>query len=600
MKKILFYILFVTLYLFPQEFKYAWLTDVHIGNPTGSNDLISVVSHIDSRNDLKFVIVTGDIAERGRNYQLDSAKIILDKLNIPYYIIPGNHDSKWSESGTTHFPAIFKDNKFAFQYNNTLQIGINSGVLWRGGGGHFTPEDISWVEEQILKAPKNIEISFYAHHPLDGDVDNGYKILNILSKYNVKSIMVGHGHSNHILNFNGIPAAMSRSTLSNKALWGYSVVNNCKDSIAIYEYNPKDNDKYLYSIHKNNLNVSKTDSTDLITYHSTLLGKIDLGKTINSNIVYNGSNLYTVSFDGSVYCFDTKAKIKWTYKSNDNYLSAPTALNGLLVVGSINDSILVFDSKNGKITNKSVASGPITSRLTTIKLSKNSYGLITGDSYGKLTCFNLSNLTPIWANESAKGMIETRPLFYNNTLTYGSWDGFLYNVEAKDGKTNWKWTEKNNIYYAPAGSIPCTDGKAVYVMQPDKFVYKIDLASGKTIWKSDKGNGWESIGISKDKKKIFARGTEGKFYILSAADGSLIKEFDLKYGLDITPTEIVEDGGKIVFGAKNGTVFEIDKDYNFRPVLFMGNSRINNVVRIKGNIYSAINMDGRIVIFEIK
>jgi outer membrane protein assembly factor BamB len=600
MKKILFYLLFAAIYLFPQEYKYGWLSDVHIGNPTGANDLKSAVSQINSRNDLKFVVVTGDIAERGRNYQLDSAKLILDQLHIPYYIIPGNHDTKWSESGTTHFAKIFKDNKFVFQYNNTLHIGICSGVLLRGGGGHFTPEDINWVDEQLAKAPKNIEVFFYAHHPLDGDVDNGYKMINILKKYNIKGIFVGHGHVNHLLNFSGIPSVMGRSSLNNKGLWGYSVVSNTKDSIAFYTYNPKESDKYLYSIAKKELSIKNTDSTDLVLYNAVLIGKTDLNTTVNSYIVSDGSNLYTNTYDGTIYSFNNKSKINWSYKSSDKYVSTPVCVDGKLTTGSLSDSLLVFNAKNGKIINKIVTGSPITSKLAAIKLSGTKYGIILGDSYGKLSCYNLSNLTPVWKNDTAKGMIETHPLFYNNTLTYSTWDGFLYNINAGTGATNWKWTENNSIYYAPAGSIPCTDGKAVFVMQPDKFVYKIDIKSGKTIWKSDKGQGWESIGISNDKKKIFARGTAGKFYILSAKDGSLIKEFDMKYGLDITPTEIVEENGKVVFGAKNGTIFEIDKNNNFRPVLFMGVSRINNVVRLKNDTYGAVNMDGRVVIFKIK
>ena len=600
MKKILFFLLFAAIYLFPQEYKYGWLSDVHIGNPTGANDLKNVVSQINSRNDLKFVIITGDIAERGRNYQLDSAKLILDQLNIPYYIIPGNHDTKWSESGATHFAKIFKDNKFVFQYNNTLHIGINSGVLLRGGGGHFTPEDITWVDEQLSKAPKNMEVFFYAHHPLDGDVDNGYKMINVLKKYNIKSIFVGHGHVNHLLNFSGIPSAMGRSSLNNKGLWGYSVVSNTKDSIAFYTYNPKDSDKYLYSIAKKELSIKNTDSTDLILYNAVLIGKTDMNTTVNSYIVSDGSNLFTNTYDGTIYSFNNKAKINWSYRSNDKYVSTPVCIDGKLAAGSLSDSLFVFNTRNGKIINKATTSSPITSKLSAIKISKNRYNILFGDSYGKLNCYSLSDLSPVWKNETAKGMIETRPLFHNNTLTYGTWDGFLYNINASNGNTNWKWTESNSIYYAPAGSIPCTDGKAVFVMQPDKFVYKIDIKTGKTIWKSDKGQGWESIGISNDKKKIFARGTAGKFYILSAKDGSLIKEFDMKYGLDITPTEIVEENGKVVFGAKNGTIFEIDKYNNFRPILFMGVSRINNVVRLINDTYCAINMDGRVVVFKIK
>jgi len=44
-------------------------------------------------------VITGDITELGTNAQLKLAKQILDSLSIPWYIIPGNHDAGWSESG---------------------------------------------------------------------------------------------------------------------------------------------------------------------------------------------------------------------------------------------------------------------------------------------------------------------------------------------------------------------------------------------------------------------------------------------------------------------------------------------------------------------
>lgn len=222
--------------IFAQDYKFAWLTDTHIGSPTGTKNLKEVINSINRLNDLKFVIVTGDITEKGRNEELDSAKIILDMLNIPYFIIPGNHDTKWSESGCIKFNELWQDNKFLTEQNGIIHIGVNSGITWRGGGGHISQQDLNWLKDTLKSIGISKEILFFVHHPLMAETDNWFEVTNILRNYNIKAIFNGHGHSNTSGNFAGIPAFMSRSTLEKGRLSsGYSIVENRTDSLLITE-----------------------------------------------------------------------------------------------------------------------------------------------------------------------------------------------------------------------------------------------------------------------------------------------------------------------------------------------------------------------------
>ena len=122
LKLFLFYILFLTTTSFSQTINFAWLTDLHIGATTSETDLAAVVNDINLKQQFEFVIISGDITEKGRNSELIKTKEILDRLKIPYYIVPGNHDSKWSESGTTKFSELWNDDKFVFEKNNFMLI----------------------------------------------------------------------------------------------------------------------------------------------------------------------------------------------------------------------------------------------------------------------------------------------------------------------------------------------------------------------------------------------------------------------------------------------------------------------------------------------
>ncbi|NTV81707.1 MAG: hypothetical protein HGA24_09840, partial [Candidatus Aminicenantes bacterium] len=78
---------------------FAWLSDTHVGSDRGAADLRASVADINKQGSFAFVLVTGDITEMGLYANLRTAKDILDGLRVPYHIIPGNHDTKWSESG---------------------------------------------------------------------------------------------------------------------------------------------------------------------------------------------------------------------------------------------------------------------------------------------------------------------------------------------------------------------------------------------------------------------------------------------------------------------------------------------------------------------
>ena len=79
------------------SFRFAWLSDTHVGSTTGEEDLRASVRDINSTTGLAFVIVSGDVTEYGSREQLQLAKQIFDGLKIPCHVVPGNHDTKWSE-----------------------------------------------------------------------------------------------------------------------------------------------------------------------------------------------------------------------------------------------------------------------------------------------------------------------------------------------------------------------------------------------------------------------------------------------------------------------------------------------------------------------
>ena len=78
-----------------------------------------------------------------------------------------------------------------------------------------------------------------------------------------------------------------------------------------------------------------------------------------------------------------------------------------------------------------------------------------------------------------------------------------------------------------------------------------------------------------------------------------VKDINMKFGIDTMPTTPIEWENNILFGAKDGNVYLIDKDGKYKSLLFLGNARVHSVQQIGYNQFLASNMDGQIVVFKI-
>jgi 3',5'-cyclic AMP phosphodiesterase CpdA len=163
------------------SFRFAWLSDTHVGSITGEEDLRASVRDINSLTGLSFVVISGDVTEYGSREQLRLAKDILDGLKIPCHVVPGNHDTKWSESGATDFPRLWKEDRFVFNRGGICFIGLHEGPIMKMADGHWAPQDVRWLEATLKNFPDtNQPIVFVTHYPIDNGIDNWYAVLDLL------------------------------------------------------------------------------------------------------------------------------------------------------------------------------------------------------------------------------------------------------------------------------------------------------------------------------------------------------------------------------------------------------------------------------------
>src|SRR6187402_2984310 len=245
-----FYILFVFFivrsFCYGQdEFKFAHISDTHIGSNNAEEDLRRTVQSINNDPAIKFVILSGDITDFGSDAELRIAKQILDSLNKPWYIVPGNHDSNWSESGTNSFKKIFGSETFKFMYGGYIFLGTVCGPNMRMSPGQVSRENILWLDSTLTNLKeKNTPVIYVNHYPIDSQLNNWFEVIDALKKRNTQLIICGHGHANRVLNFEGIPGIMGRSNLrARNPVGGYNIAT-IKDGVVTYEErNPVTNEQ---------------------------------------------------------------------------------------------------------------------------------------------------------------------------------------------------------------------------------------------------------------------------------------------------------------------------------------------------------------------
>ncbi|MCK9424612.1 MAG: PQQ-binding-like beta-propeller repeat protein [Ignavibacteriaceae bacterium] len=587
-----------------QPFKFGWITDLHIGAKNADVDLQAVVQDINLKKEISFVVATGDITESGKAEDLKNAKQILDNLSVPYYIIPGNHDTKWSESGGQVFSNLWKDDKFVFDYDKTILIGLSSGISWRGGGGHFSPEDLHWLDSLLSTIPSEKEILFFAHHQLDKEVDNWFRVTNLLAKKNVKEIFVGHGHANRVYNFNGLAGVMSRSTLTAKGKsWGYTLVDDQVDSLFFFEITKDTIYKRWNAVGKEEpLFYADVDSTDYENLTANVLWQKDLKTTMVAPVTTYEKKIIATAKNGVLYCFDEDGRQLWKTDLGASLFCKPAVANNIVIVGTMKGDLFTLDISNGHVIQVIGIDEAITSPIATMEIDyqgEKSFAAVFGTATGKIFSYELSSLNLLWNNTSAVGMIESKPLIQKDKIIFGSWDTFLYCIDATTGLLNWKWTGNPVFNYSPAASPLVTDGKNVFFATPDKAITAVDLLLGKTSWRKTDYDAWESIGISNDEKRIFVKSQNDKLHIISAANGKIQYTIDMKFGLDTGPIQPVEVNENIYFGSKNGNIYSIDPKYNFSSLFFMGTARTHSLQILDEQRIAASNMDGKIIVFKV-
>lgn len=227
-------------------FTFVHITDIHVSNSDWNQHwhwLFKLVPGyfddwrenfsiaVKNINELKpaFVLLSGDLvmggAEGGGDDEFMAVKDSLAKVEVPLYIVPGDHDLGISAFASSvakpeaieRYENIFGASYYSFDHDSLHFIGLNSS-LFDEGLEKENKEQLTWLKNDLEKN-KNKRCFLFFHRS-----DVLESLYPAIKDFNIEAIFLGHIHRNSEKEWNGIKLITTNATSYTWSGPGFRVV----------------------------------------------------------------------------------------------------------------------------------------------------------------------------------------------------------------------------------------------------------------------------------------------------------------------------------------------------------------------------------------
>lgn len=586
-----------------ENIKFVQLTDLHVSVGNENDFLLQNIIKEINNSENEFVVVTGDLTNRGANDELKQVHSILAQLKIPYYVISGNHETNWSESAGLTYKKIFGQDRFVFSKGDYLFIGFPCGPYMKMGDGFVKHEDVLWLDKTLKNSLKNStkKVLNFAHYPLDNSVSNYKEVLSVLEKYPTVVSFCGHGHTLKKYDFSGLSGVMGASITSRGGKTkSYNEVIVSKDSISIYQ---KEIDKpgvYKFSV------PSKPSKIEIPKDNSVVKSPfIQDVASIYSVPAFDKKSIFFTNSIGEIQSVNLKTKaLNWKTETGNAIYFSPIVVKNILVIGTIEGNLVGYDTQSGE-QKWNIPVGGVLVGSPIVENNK-----IYTASSTVFICVDALSGKVIWQNNLPQSYSQGTPLLQNDKIIFGTWDTNIYCLDKNTGNFIWKWNNGNSkqVLYS-AGNVNIVSSKnRLYFVTPERFLTILEIETGKTLLRTSKWKVRESMGKSQNGKWFYAKTMNGELLRLPLNDNLELTEenliaqskvLDLKLDYEHNPAPIVENKGKIYIGSRKGEIVIVDAEkFEIIKQINLGSSSVNGFsVDDQGKVWTSL-IEGGIYLLE--
>jgi Icc protein len=206
------------------------LGDLHITDPGEQNDrdLAEIVNEVNRtfRGSVSFVFLPGDVADDGSRSAYAVVRGELDRLNVPWCAIVGDHDVH-EKSFANFLEAMSECTHYAFTVGAVRFVAMNAFDVPHPGSFAVSEEQLAWVKRELQAAADAAQTKVLLLHCYPSDLKvGGDELIEITHNFDVRLIDMGHTHYNEISNDGRTLYSATRSTGQiEEGPVGYSVTN---------------------------------------------------------------------------------------------------------------------------------------------------------------------------------------------------------------------------------------------------------------------------------------------------------------------------------------------------------------------------------------
>lgn len=277
--------------------------------------------------------------------------------------------------------------------------------------------------------------------------------------------------------------------------------------------------------------------------------KFTTGGAVSSTPATDGKTVYFGSMDGNYYAVDAATgQLRWKFATGGEHQLGGKGYGGMKPAGLYMNDLWDF-----------FLSSPV------LQQSGKSSIVFFGSSDGNVYALNAKDGRLKW-KFATRGMVHSGPALYRGVLYVGGWDTYLYAIDAETGKEKWRFKTGNEPFMSGIEASPAVKDGVVYFGARDAHVYALRADNGEKLWSHETSHSWVLTTPAVADGVVYA-GTSDTFLMLALDAKSGTEKWQFKTNGYAYSSPAVA-GGALVFGDFTGKLYVLNIASKGKKYLF--------------------------------
>ncbi|MGD7707899.1 PQQ-binding-like beta-propeller repeat protein [Microlunatus sp. Y2014] len=192
----------------PDPTTYAFFTDPH-ADPENAVQMARLKATLEAiaADEPALVLHAGDVTEYGTVAEYEAYEAVIpDSIKDKVEHVPGNHEIRWDVTAYENYTEHVDELNFEVTVGG-VQFLLLDPTIVQQEVGYYTEADLDWLRRRLRAKPAHQPTVIVTHYPTaEGHyyVVNAEELLATIEGWNVRLVLAGHTHRQHVEHLNGL------------------------------------------------------------------------------------------------------------------------------------------------------------------------------------------------------------------------------------------------------------------------------------------------------------------------------------------------------------------------------------------------------------